>query len=423
MAGKQNRRAAKSLLIIGLIVLLTSIFSTLIFITRPRVKPAEKQRSTQVPVRVKELEREPFCRSITLLGTAKALKRAKVAAEVPGNIVWISERCEPGEKVSQGEVLVRLDGEPYRIAVEQAEAALAEARAAYELQQIDNELQAEQLSEAESELEVAESELARKRELSERSAISSSAYDREASAYARIRSQYLARRSRVQSSQALLARARSALDLARANRDRAALDLARTELKAPFAGVVAARYVELGNRLAVNTAAFEVVDYGIAVVEVEVPSRHLELMRGGVEVHVSAQGGKLLRSGEFRYLAPKADPRTRLFAAKVYVSNDEGETPLLPGQFVTVKITEKRPVSALVVPFAAITQDSQGDYVFLVDRQSGRKARKVYIEQEWQQEDVALVSGLSEGVELVVEGQENLVEGAAVAVLPSEKSG
>ncbi|MBW1979584.1 MAG: efflux RND transporter periplasmic adaptor subunit [Deltaproteobacteria bacterium] len=420
---EKRKYRKKSFIVIGIIAAVTVLASATIILRRPTVEPVRTVAPLVLPVRAVQVRQQPFQRSMTLYGSAEPLVAADVAAEIQGNIVWISPRCEPGEKVKQGEVLVRLDPALYEIALQQAEAALVEAQAGYDLQNIDNALQEQKLRQRETELRISRKELQRKKKLRERSAISSSAYDEQVSALAQMESSYLEQRARVEKSKALLARAEAEVKLAKARRAQAALDLARTEIKSPLDGVVARRFVELGNRLAVNEAAFRVVDYHTVVVEVQVPSNKLDLLRKGVEVEVRALNGELLRRGELRHLSPQADLSTRLFAAKVYVENPPGAVALLPGQFVTVVMKEKRAASSFVIPVAAIGQDNEGEYVFVVDNSSEARARKVYIKNSWQQEEVCVVHGLSEGQVVVVQGQENLVDGAPVKVISLEKVG
>jgi len=419
-----------TLLIVGILVLAVGA-GYYIYMNRPQPEARKAVREQRVPVHVREVAPQPFRRQTTLLGTAEAVRHAQVAAQVPGYVVWLSPSCEPGQEVDSGEELVRIDSEPYRIALDQAEASLEEAEASVTLLEIENEAETQKLEQARADLQAAQNELNRKQQLHDRGVVSASELDAERQRFSKVKNQFLQQQSRVRSAEALLKRSSARRLQARAQRDRAAMELSRTSLRAPFQGTVASRAVDLGDHLQVGAEAFALVDYDTVVVQLEIPSRDLELARVGRRVEVSARQGRLTTEGVLRHVSPRAMPETRLFQAKVYVQNSAGAAAILPGQFVRVTLQEPEAEQRILAPFTAITQDGQGRYVYVVDPgEPGAAAakeadappdtgtaRKQYVDVLWQQGQHAVVSGLEPGAWLVIRGQEDLAPGAPVTIL------
>lgn len=416
--GGSKRLRSNALLIAAVIIVGVALIG-LIVVTKPEVSTVEEPVRKLEQVEVREVVAAPFRREITLLGTADALLSAAVAAEIAGNIVAVSPRCEPGMRVEKGEVLVEIDPAQYKIAHDGAAAALAEAEASLQLQKIENAAEAERLTVFEGELQSSKQELDRKETLVKTGVISGSEFDQENTRHAVIRQRYLSQQSRVRQSKALLERSRANLAAARSRFEQAELDMARTKVRAPFTGEIVGRAVELGNRIQTGDMVFRIINADTVVVDVDIPSSALNItqtVNGVPAVEVEDEAGGVTRQGKLTHVSPRADPDTRLFAGEIYVDNIGGGGRILPGRFVTVKIIEAEPVTAVAVPFAAITYDSGGDYAFTVQEGDPATAKKRYLRITWRQGESALVEGLTPGERLVVRGQENLFDGAPVRV-------
>ncbi len=412
-----KKELKKNLLIIPIIIVLTITIISVIYLTRRKIEPVGKTKETFIPVSVKTVKKEPFQKQIILFGTVTPILKATVSTEVSGPVVWVSPKLELGQHINKGEILAKIDSRPYRIAKEKAKALMEKANASLEQQKLDNNLQNEMLLQIKTELLSAEKELKRKKELLKSDLISIADYDREESAFARIKRQHLSQLYRESSSDALLKQAEAAVKIERSDYEQAALDLEHSNLKAPFTGSVSKKYVQIGELVRPKDPVFEIVDYSTVVIETGIQSIYIDLIRNGVTVTVSNTSYQFNAEGELKYLSPEANPKNRLFTARIFVNNSSLEKPLLPGIFVSILIKQKFPEPSLLLPFSAITEDKKGSYVYLAKHDKQDMAKKKEIKKVWEQGGNVIISGILEGDRVIIHGHENLADGTPIKVM------
>ena len=153
---------------------------------------------------------------INAQGVVKAARQIDILPEVSGRIVALSSALVPGSRVVKGQVLLQIDTADYQLSVDQARAALMSAKA-------DLSIELGQQSVAQQEYQLIGEDLPQE----QRSLI--------------------LRKPQLQAAQALVATAQTALE-------QAELNLARTSIRAPFNGIVADKFVDVGSRATSNTA-------------------------------------------------------------------------------------------------------------------------------------------------------------------------
>jgi membrane fusion protein, multidrug efflux system len=186
---------------------------------------------------------------------------AQIASEVPGRIVEV--RVRDHAAVAAGDVLVRLDPEPYRLALAKADAEVDAARAAVEALKVSLRETRAEAKETENRVTYLETQAKRQRELSGRGVSAVSRVEQADSDEQQARDRLAMLQQRSARVEAALGGdpdrptdSYAAVREKQALRDRAALDLAHTEIKAPRAGIVVNFKLQLGEQVKAQTALF-----------------------------------------------------------------------------------------------------------------------------------------------------------------------
>jgi len=347
-------------------------------------KPAAKADPSALtfgaaPVKVFKATRERITEKITYTGTLEALNKINITPETGGKIARIY--VEAGDRVAKGQLLAELETESIRLQLRQAEAAVAVAEASY----------ADALRNKE-----------RMDRLIKESAVSEQ------------------QREKVQlgfdAASAQLEQARAARNLAQH-----ALDI--SIMRAPFAGVIASKNSEVGAVINPMMGGFgggaggvvTLMDYSRIKIAVAVSGEDIGRIRKGQEavLRVGSLPGREFR-GTVRVVNLTADPMSKKFGVEVYIDNPDAA--LRPGTFGDLVFEVESHENALVVPQAAILENS---YVFVAE--GGKAVRKPVTLGLQNTTMIEVLSGLTEGDPVVVEGNYGLEDGAALQVLEEVK--
>jgi membrane fusion protein (multidrug efflux system) len=307
---------------------------------------------------------EDWPASLSVIGTTAAVQGVTVSADTPGIVDRIS--FESGRAVRQGEVLVELDTRQ-----EQAQLAAAEAQR-----------------------DLARLNFQRMEGLVADGAISRADYDRAA--------------------------AEQKETEARAGEIRAAI--ARKTIRAPFSGILGIRQVNLGQYLSGGDAVVPLQSLHPIYVNFGVPQQETARVRMGRTLRVTADE---LSGVEFvgRVTAVDAvvNPATRNVQVQATVPNPDGK--LRPGMFVQTAVVTGATRGIVAIPASAISYAPFGDSVFVVtdlkgpDGRTYRGVRQQFVKIDGTRGDqVAVVSGVNAGDEVVTSGVFKLRNGAAVLV-------
>jgi membrane fusion protein (multidrug efflux system) len=201
---------------------------------------------------------------------------------------------------------------------------------------------------------------------------------------------------------------------ARARADLAKVELERTEIRAPFDGLIGRRLVSPGERVSNETPLVRLDATSRLKLVFAVPERIISLIRPGlpVGIAVAPYPGRTF-PGEVFFVAPTVDPANRQMIAKAWVPNASGE--LRPGLFATIQLEIANRDDALVVPEAAIVYDAQGDFVWRLgaDNVAERAPVTVGIRRDGRAE---VIAGLAPGDRVVSAGTNKVIPGQPVQV-------
>ena len=311
---------------------------------------------------------EEWPASLGAIGTVAAARGVTVSADLPGVVEKIA--FDSGIAVRQGEVLVRLDARQERA----------------------------QLAAAESQRNLTRLNLDRARGLLTDGVISQADFDR--------------------------ASAEHAQAAARVGEITATID--RKQIRAPFSGLLGIRQVDLGEYLAGGDPIVPLQATDPVYVNFSVPQQEVPRLRVGGEVKVTAEGLGAEFVGRITALDSVVDPATRNVQIQATLANPTGR--LRPGMFVDTQVVLGATRAVVAVPASAISYAPYGDSVFVVSELQGPKGEKYRgVTQQFVKlgasrgDQVAVLSGLEAGQEIVTSGAFKLRNGAAVLVSDAVK--
>jgi len=194
-------------------------------------------------------------------------------------------------------------------------------------------------------------------------------------------------------------------------------------LKAPFAGHLGLRQIDLGQFLSAGTMVVTLQALTPIYADFLVPQQELDKIKVGQDVtaKVDTYPGKTF-PGKITAINPKIDTSTRNVQVRAEIQNPD--RVLVPGMFVTVDIVVGTPQKLVTLPQTAITYNSYGNLVFLVDDKGKDKdgksrlaVRQVFVTTGATRGDqVSILKGVNEGATVVTGGQMKLRNGVAVVV-------
>ena len=195
-------------------------------------------------------------------------------------------------------------------------------------------------------------------------------------------------------------------------------------LRAPFAGHLGIRAVDLGQYLGAGTVIVTLQALDPIFVDFFLPQQSVDQVRLGqaVTVKVDAFKGQTF-AGEISAINPKVDAGSRNIQIRATLKNPEHK--LLPGMYATVDVATGSPQSYLTLPQTAITYNPYGDTVYVVDSKAADAAgkppqliaRQTFVTTGPTRGDqVAVLKGIDEGDLIVTAGQIKLHNGSTILI-------
>lgn len=359
------------------------------------VEPPPPAVTTAVPVQ------QDLTLFIENNGRTEATDRAEVRARVRG---FIEELLfDPGQAVSEGDPLYKIESEQYAAAKMAAEAQVESAKASISVAKASKEANA-------AEVQRSKNELTRTEKLIKSNAGSKAEYD--AALAARD-----AAVAQLQASDASIELATAELSSAKAALAQAELDLAYTTVRAPISGRITRTMIDRGNLADNGSALATIVDRKRIFVYFTIDERALlELMslrpndndsgpvdwsRIPVYLQRDADDSEW-RQGKLQYVDQTGlDQNTGTLSLRAEFNNPNDD--LLPGMFVTVRLPTNRIENALLIPQRAVTQSQLGEFVLVVGTDGKVEQKTVKLGQKldaW----VLVTNGLNADDQFIVEG-------------------
>lgn len=358
-------------------------------------------------VKIALVAETPFGEAVTANGTLAAYDQTTVSVKVPGRLRSIS--VDLGSVVRRGQVIAQLEQGDYRLRVQQAEAALAQARARLGLSpdgsddQVDPE-QTGTVRQARAVLDEAKSNRDRAARLVEQGIVARSEWDSADAAYKVALSRYQDAIEEIRNRQGLLAQRRSELALARQQ-------LTDTGVVSPIDGVVQEKRASLGEFMAAGAPVVDIVKMDPLRLRAQVPERETANIRLGQNVRVTVDGDSNLYVGTVRRLSPVIAEQNRMLIVEADVRNNG---KLRPGAFARAEIVTNDAKMAVTVPNNAIVTFAGIEKVIVVN--NGKAQEKPITTGRRNGDWTEVIAGVNVGEQVVVEPG-NLQSGQDVTVV------
>ena len=302
--------------------------------------------------------------TLSVIGTVAAVHGVTVSADLPGIVERIS--FDSGKKVQAGETLVRLDTRQERA----------------------------QLAAAESQRDLSKLNFDRARQLLQRGVASQAEYDRMA--------------------------AETKQAEARVGEIQATID--RKQIRAPFSGTLGIRQINLGQYLEGGSAVVPLQSMDPVYVNFDVPQQDVASLKLGDEVRVSQDSiAAVVPAGRVTAINSVVDEATRNVQIQAVFRNPR--LALRPGMFVEVEARLGTSAPVVALPATAVSYAPYGNSVYVVKDMKGKDGKSYRgVEQRFVKlgsgrgDQVAVVSGLHAGEEVVTSGVFKLRNGASVLI-------
>jgi membrane fusion protein (multidrug efflux system) len=309
-------------------------------------------------------QREQWPATTNIIGTVEAVHGVTVSADLPGTVERIN--FDSGKSIRQGEVLVELDTRQERA----------------------------QLAALEAQRDLARIQYGRMQQLVNEGVISRVEYDQAT--------------AQQKATEANVAETRATIE--------------RKTIRAPFSGILGIRKVNLGQYLSAGSAVVPLQSLNPIYVDFGVPQQAAGQVRVGGTLRVTSEdlAGQVW-TGRVTALDSVVDPATRNVQVQATLSNPGGKKQ--PGMFVQVEVVVGASRPVITLPASAISYAPYGDSVFIISDlkdpkgQTYRGVRQQFVKVEGSRGDqVAVISGVKPGDEVVTSGVFKLRNGAAVQV-------
>ena len=366
---------------------------------------AQEQEQALPRVEVIEVGRSSAMSELQLPGNIEAVTEAPILARAEG---YIKRRLvDIGDRVQAGQPLAEIEAPELDQQVIQAKANLQQTQAA-----LDQALANEQQGKAN--LELARVTAQRWGSLVTQGVVSKQDNDQ-------YQAQYQAQLAGVQSLEKAIAVQRANIAAAEANLARLDQMQAYRVVKAPFAGVITLRNVDVGALVnSGSTLLYRIAQTGTLRTYVNVPQTNASSIHTGQPARLSVTNlpGRTF-IGTVARTANSLDPTSRTMLVEVQVPNVDGA--LLPGMYAQVDLSSPRANAPLLVPGDALMVRADGTQVAVVRPDSTVHLQKIQVGRDYG-DRIEVISGLEMGDRIIANPGDSAREGVKVDPVTADKA-
>lgn len=298
-------------------------------------------RGSVIPVTAKIAALTSLENKLQVSGTVIGNEEIELKAESSGKVTNIG--FKEGGKVGKGDLLIKVN---------------------------DADLQA-QLQKAEIRKKLAEDKEYRQRILLEKKGVSQETYDA----------------------------ALNDLNSAKADIENIKAQIAKTEIRAPFGGVIGLRYISEGAYVTPSSRIATLQNINPVKIDFSIPQRYAQSILVGNAVTIKTSSGKIYNAKVYA-MEPKIDLATRALQLRAVCQNDRGD--ILPGSYVTVNVLLNDVKNAITIPTQALALDITGERIYVY--KNGTAISKKIESGIRTENEIQVVSGISIGDTIITSG-------------------
>jgi len=335
--------------------------------------------------------------SLVLPGNIQAVTEAPLLARATGYLK--ARSVDIGDRVTAGQLLAEIEAPDLDQQVRQAQAAFEQAQA--DLERATAALEQGKANEA-----LAKVTATRWDNLVQRGVVSKQENDQ-------YQAQYQAQSANVRALDRAVAAAKSSVSAAQANVSRLVELQSYLKVRAPFAGIITLRNVDVGALVnAGNTLLFRIAQANLLRTYINVPQASAgDVHVGQTAVLSTSEYLDRKFSGTVTRTANALDPSSRTLLAEVQVPNSDGK--LLPGMYVQVDLRLPRKDPPILVPGDTLVVRPEGTLVATLDRDNVIHFQKIVVGRDLG-DRIEVLDGVAEGTKVVINPNDSVQEGIRV---------
>ena len=345
----------RNIVIIALIGLLGALYYFKPTSALQTAGPAKKQAPV-VTVGITVATPKQVESKILISGTLLAYREAELHSEASGNVTNFT--LPEGQLVKQGTLLVKIN---------------------------DAELQAQLVKNAEQ-IRHAEEVEARQKALLARGGLSKEEYEA----------------------------ALNALNILKSEKQLLQAQIAKTEVRAPFDGVIGLKSITLGSYITPASKIVSIIQPDPMKLECSVPEKYSSFLKKGSVLSFLSRGSTKRFKASIYAVDPKIDLSTRTIAFRASVENSNGE--LTSGSFIEVELPIGQTHEGLMVPTESLIPDIKGQKVFVY--KSGKAQARPIVMGIRTEKEVEIVKGIEAGDTVITKGTTQVKANSPVVLAP-----
>jgi RND family efflux transporter MFP subunit len=387
--------------------ILLLLFFTSCSSKNPKDDNADKINLQTSPVAVStfKVQSEKINRTVELVGSLEGKREVTVSSEVAARVVAV--QADLGDMVQEGQPIVELDPTEYRLAVDRQQSALFQVLAQLGVRKENDPLpdasQTSIVRKAQADLTDAKANYERIKALYTKAVESRAANDAAEARYQASQANYAAAQDQVRNLLAQTDNLRTQLELAKKK-------LGDCTIRAPFAGTIKARLVEVGQYVREQTAAMSISTVNPLKLLASVPESWFPYIAPGIAAEIVVDAYAEHFPCKISRISRAVDPQTRTFEIEALVDNSRGK--LRSGLFARAVVTTTKVDSVIRVPAAAVISFYGVQKIYAVV--NGQIQERVVSLGDRSGDFIEVTRGLNAGDQIVISELAGIHQGSRV---------